>query len=120
MTTPRLLATLGIALLLAGCTVFGQDPVSGYLVTYIQTPYTIDLNNTPVMPQCGEGSILRIREPFSGYGIYTELNTNAVADIAREHGLETVYFADLRTFSLFNIWRSQTLTLYGKPAVPRD
>jgi len=105
---------IGMTLLLGGCALFGQDPVSGYLVTSIHTPYTVDINNTPVVTGSGNGSILRIREPFSGYGVYTELNTNAIADIANQHGMRKVYFADMETFSLFNIWRTQTLTIYGE------
>lgn len=110
----RYLGLLVLPGLLVGCTVLGQDPVSGYLVTAIKTPYTVDLDNTPVALSTGEGTILRIREPFSGYGIYTELNSNAIADIARQHHLNKVYFADLETFSLLNIWRTQTLIIYGE------
>jgi len=101
-------------LLLTGCTFFGQAPITGYLLTSTATPYTLDLNNTPVVTGAGEGTILRIREPFSGYGLYTELNSNAIADIAANHGMQKVYFADLENFSLFNIWRTQTLILYGE------
>jgi len=110
----RLLSLLGSLLLLTGCSFFGQDPVFGYIVTSTTTPYTLDLNNTPVVTDSHEGSILRIREPFTGYGVYTELNSNAIADIAAVHGLQRVYFADLKTFSLFNIWRTQTLIVYGE------
>ena len=101
-------------LLLTGCTILGQDPIAGYLVTHTTVPYTADLHDTPFTGDGRGNTIVRIRKPFSGYGIYTELNSNAIGDIGREHGLETVYFADLQTFSLFSVWRSQTLILYGE------
>jgi len=98
--------------------VLGQDPLPGLLVTYTTVPYTLDLDDTPVVDGSGRSSIVRIREPFTGIGIYTEINSNAIADIAQKHGLEKVYFADLKTFSLFSIWRTHTLILYGEPARP--
>lgn len=110
----RYLGLLAALCLLSGCALFGQDPVSGYLLTTTKTPYTLDLNQTPVVANASEGTILRIREPFSGYGVYTELSSNAIADIASAHGLQRVYFADLETFSLFNVWRTQTLIIYGQ------
>ena len=77
-------------------------------------PYTTDLNNTPVPDSSASSSIVRIREPFTQAGVYTELNSNAIADIGRENGLETVYFADMKTFSIFSVWRTQTLVIYGE------
>ncbi len=103
-----------IGLPLCGCSVLGQDPVSGYLFTSMTVPYSVDLNNTPVPDRSGSGSIVRIREPITQAGLYTELNTNAIADIGRKYGLEKVYFADMKTFSIFSVWRTQTLILYGE------
>ena len=77
-------------------------------------PYSIDLDNTPVSDASGKSTILRIREPFTDLGIYTELNSNAIGDIARKNGLEKVYFADLETFSIFSVWRTNTLVIYGE------
>ena len=105
---------LAAALLLSGCSVLGQDPISGYLVTNTTVPFTLDLDNTPVTSTKGESAIVRIREPFTNVGVYTELNTTAIGDIARENGLQKVYFADLKTFSIFSIWRTHTLVIYGE------
>ena len=109
----RVISSL-LLLTLCGCAIAGQDPLTGYLITSTTTPFTSDLNHTQVVAGGEKGSILRIREPFSGYGIYTELDSNAIADIASLNGLHTVYFADLETFSVFNVWRNQTLVIYGK------
>jgi len=108
------LLLLAAALLLGGCAVAGQDPITGYLVTNTTVPYTLDLDNTPVTAASGKSTIVRIREPFTNVGVYTELNSNAIGDIARENGLQKVYFADLETFSIFSIWRSHTLIIYGE------
>lgn len=110
----RLIPVLLAAALLPGCAVLGEDPIRGILFTSTTVPYTVDLDATPVPKTSGAGSIVRIREPITDFGIYTELNTNAIGEIARKHGLETVHFADLKTFSLFSVWRTHTLIIYGE------
>ena len=110
----RLLLISLLAILLSGCAVLGQDPITGYLVTNTVVPYTLDLDETPVVEGRGEGSIIRIREPFTNIGLYSEVSTNAIGEIARERGLQKVYFADLETFTIFSIWRSHTLVIYGE------
>ncbi len=107
------LAVLAATVLLCGCSRLGRDPVSGYLYTNITVPYSVDLDNTPVSDLQGKSSVLRIREPLTDLGVYTELNSNAIGDIARKNGLKKVYFADLETFSLFSVWRTRTLVIYG-------
>ena len=105
---------LATSLLLSGCAVLSDDPLVGYIYTNKVIPYTEELNNTPVATASGKSSIVRIQEPFSDLGIYTELNTNAIGEIARENGFKNVHYADLESFSLFRIWRSQTLIIYGE------
>ena len=108
------LTLLAASHLFGGCAVLDPNDISGLIVTNTVTPYTLDLNNTPVTDSKGESSIVRIREPFTGAGVYTELKTNAIGDIARENGLQRVYFADLETFSVLGIWRTDTLVIYGE------
>ena len=69
--TGRLIASLLLLLLLSGCSRFGRDMVSGYLYTNITVPYSVDLDNTPVSTLSGKNSVVRIREPFTDFGIYT-------------------------------------------------
>jgi len=114
---PLMLIILAGALILGGCSRFGQDAVTGYLYTNTRVPYSIDLNNTPVSELNGQSSVLRIKEPLTSLGLYTELSSNAIGDIARKNGMQKVYFADLETFSLFSIWRTQTLVIYGEKTV---
>ncbi len=108
------LALLTTTLLLCGCSRFGQDPVNGYLYTNTTVPYSADLDNTPAGDAIGKSKVFRIRDPFTNLGVYTEINTNAIGDIARNNGISKVYYADLETFSIFSIWRTQTLVIYGE------
>ena len=95
--------------LLGGCSL-----LTGMVFTHIRVPYTTDLHSTPVTDIHSNGMIIRIEEPVSGYGLYTEFNSNAIGDIAKKHGLSKVYFADLETFNILGIWKHEKLHIYGE------
>ena len=92
----------------------GCSSLKGMVFTHIRKPYTIDLHNTPVTNIHANGIIIHIEEPVSGYGFYTEFNSNAIGDIAKKHGLKKFYFADLETFSILGIWKHEKLHIYGE------
>ena len=78
-------------------------------------PLTWDLDATPVprdMPR--DAKIIEVREPISGLGINARLNANAIGEIARAHGMKTLYFADQERFSILGIWTSHKVILYGR------
>lgn len=77
-------------------------------------PYKSDLHNTPVTNIHANGIIIHIEEPVSGYGLYTEFNSNAIGDIAKKHGLTKVYFADVEIFNVLGIWKHEKLHIYGE------
>ena len=77
-------------------------------------PFKTDLLNTPVKDTQASGIIIHIQEPVSGYGLYTEFNSNAIGDIAKKHGLTKVYFADLEIFNVLGIWTHERLHIYGE------
>jgi hypothetical protein len=87
----------------------------GLIYTNIRLPLTEDLDHTPV-PQFDPGSarILEIKEPFTGLGIYARVHSNAIGDIARENGMQTLYFADQEIFSILGVWKTHRTLLYGK------
>jgi hypothetical protein len=65
------LATL-IALMTTGCGAVvknGHAVLVGAVYTRVKFPLTADLNRTPAAVGTGEGKIIRIKEPLSGYGI---------------------------------------------------
>jgi len=96
-------------LLLGGC-----SPLTGRVFTHIRVPYTRDLDNTPVTNIHANGLIIHIEEPVSGYGLYTEFNSNAIGDIAKKHGITKVYFADIEIFNILGIWQHEKLHIYGE------
>lgn len=109
------LTGLGLVLMIvAGCSA-GNPLLRGPVFTWVKIPMTTDLNRTPVLLEERQyGSILHIEEPFSGYGMYAEIDTNGVGAIARKHGLKTIYFADREIFSILGVWRTETVHVYGE------
>lgn len=87
----------------------------GLIYTNVKSPLTRDLNNTPVPDNLArKGKIIEIREPFTGLGLNARMDSNAIGEIARKHGIKELYFADQEYFSLFGIWTSHTVRLYGR------
>ena len=103
-----------IPLLLTGCGLAPRSAISGYIYEHYRKPYTVDLKNTPVAWKSGGGKVVEIQEPFSGYGVSAEFNSNAVGDIARENGISRVYWADMEYFNVLGIWKEQRLYIYGE------
>lgn len=98
--------------MVAGC---ATGPLKGFVYTNVKSPLTRDVGLTPVPDQLPmEGRIIEIKEPFSGVGMYARVNSNAIGDIAKKNGIETLYFADQHIFSILGIWTSYKVTLYGK------
>jgi len=104
-------------LLLGGCSAFDQfvgGAPTGKIFTHIRVPYTRNLDNTTVTNIHANGLIIHVEEPISGYGLYTEFNSNAIGDIAKSHGLTKVYFADMEIFDVLGIWHHERLHIYGE------
>jgi hypothetical protein len=111
---PRRTATpwIFVFLLMSGCS---SSPMPGLIYTRLKCPLTWDLHDTPV-PQTipRHAKIIEISEPFTGLSINARLKSNAIGEIAREHGLATLYFADQEYFSVLGIWTYQKVILYGE------
>lgn len=56
----------------------------------------------------------KVKSPLGDGQISAEWNTSVIAKAAREAGIEQIYYADKRTFSvLFGLYRRETLIIYG-------
>jgi hypothetical protein len=87
----------------------------GLIYTHVKIPLTRNLNDTPFAAPAGaSGNIVIIKEPFTGYGIYTEMYSNAIGDIAKQNGLQKVHFADQEIHSILGIWTSSTVYIHGE------
>ena len=120
MSTKRLFVFVFLfptLLIFPGCLTFGKmgsGSLKGYGFKFIRVPLTMNLDNTPFSILQSNGKIIKIEEPFSGYGFYAEFNSNAIGDIAKKHGLKKVYFADLEIFSILGIFEYKEVHIYGE------
>ena len=99
---------------LSGC---GTGPLVGLVYTSVKLPLTVDLKSTP-LPAYPPGSdrTIEIKEPFTGLGLYARVSSNALGDIARQYGVDPLYFADQEVFSILGIWKTHRVFLYGEKA----
>ncbi len=61
-----------------------------------------------------EAKIIEIAEPITGLGINTRLSSNAIGEMAAQHGITKLYFADQQKFSVLGIWKYHKVVLYGE------
>ncbi|MCU0726864.1 MAG: hypothetical protein MUE73_13920 [Planctomycetes bacterium] len=113
----RLLALLLLALLASGCIApLGTGPrsLTGLVFTLHTIPLTEDLDDDAVVVVHRNSDTRQIREPISGAGLSATWHTNALGDIAREHGLTHLDYADIETLSVLGIWTQETVHLFGR------
>lgn len=93
------------ALLLTGC-------VYGGLYTHTVVPLTFNRDPTEVARSQGQatGDIQQIQ-----FYVAVLVGENGIGDVAKKHGIETVYYADTETRSvLFGLWREDIIHVYGR------
>ena len=75
------------------------------------------MNRTPnpTDVRVGEIDSQRLSEPVTGLDIRVEVNSNALGDAAKQNGIDTMYYADIRRQSiLLGIWEKNTIILKGQ------
>lgn len=113
ISVTRTLAVLSIGavlLLACGC-------VRGRLYSNLTYPLDTDFSNTPVFSkekETANGSIQHIRIPLNAYQIDVVWDSNAIGDIARRRGIETIHYADLQTLNVLGLLKTYTVHIYGE------
>jgi len=97
---------LVVIIFTTGC---GHISPRGAIYTHITTPLDINLSQTPSGTDDGEGDI----KHFS-YRVHVMWDSNAIGDIAKRNGLETIYFADLETLKILGLWNRYTVHVHGR------
>ena len=90
-------------LVLAGCT------PRGLLYTHIKTPLDINMFQTPADGKSLHGDLKHIH-----FFVNVLYDSSGIGDIAKQNGIETVYFIDLEKLSILSIWNQYTVHVYGK------
>lgn len=102
----RLALVQALTLLLTGC-VF-----QGGLYSHTVAPLTFNRNPTEVARSRSQatGDIQQIQ-----FYVSVLVGENGIGDVAKKHGIETVYYADTETRSvLFGLWREDIIHVYGR------
>jgi hypothetical protein len=108
----RLVAPLPLLLTttLSGCGVISR----GLLYTDITQPLCKDARGTQLGEKKASGSSKKIEIPTARVDIAAEWDSRAIGEIARKHGLKTVYGCDIRRQSyVLGIWRKDEVIIYG-------
>lgn len=107
-----LMLTAILMVCLAGC---GTGPLVGLVYTRVKLPLTRDLKAAPMPAQPpGSKHTIEIKEPFTGFGMYARVNSNALGDIARQNGMTQLYFADQEVFSILGVYKTHRVILHGE------
>ncbi len=99
-------AFLFVVLLIVSLTGCGM----GLLYTHTISPLDLNSNQTPLVIESEEGDVKHLSYSL----VDVQWDSNAIGDIARENGIETVYFADIEFFSILGIWTQDTVHIYGR------
>ena len=111
----RSVRLIGAVLLTVAFAACSTAPLVGMVYTNVRLPLTTDLAATPVPAnRPWTDRIIEIKEPLTGAGIYTRVNINAIGAIARENGVDPLYFADQEIFNILGVWKTHRVMLYGE------
>lgn len=95
---------------ITGCGVISR----GIIYTDTIQPLCKDVRGTTLGTQVASGSSKRIEIPTTRVDIGAEWDSRAIGDIAKAHGISTVYGCDSRRQSvLLGLWRKDEVIIYG-------
>ncbi len=98
-------------LLLAGCS--NSLLFSNGLFMHTVEPLTFNREATKLRETEREAKG-RINQ-FQSAAISVRLGKNGLGDIAKEHGINTIYYADIERWSvLFGLWSQDVVHVYGR------
>ena len=87
-----------------------KRPPMGLIYSHTVTPLDLNLKETRQGPKQGSGDI----KHFSYTYITFMWDSNAIYDIAKKQGMETIYYADLETLRILGLWRQYKVHIYGR------
>lgn len=121
----RACTALFLALSCGGCisqlfpTVEPSPPVGGFLYTDVSFPLTENHRGEPLTPPLGKGDVKSIHYPLSA--VRVSWDSNAIGEIAKQNGIEKIYFADMHVFSVFfGLWNQYEVRIVGETAPKKE
>jgi len=93
----RLLILLGCCLVLPGC-----------IYSHTVTPLTTDFISTPTGDESSSGDIKQVT-----FYVSVTWDVNGIGAIAREYGINEIYYADIEQLRVLGYWKQQRVRVYG-------
>lgn len=90
--------------------------IFGGIYSHTISPLTVNPDRTEVKEGIkeGRGRVNQISYPLTA-GMSIRLGKNGLGDIAKEHSMSTIYYADMERWSiLFGLWSSEVVHIYGR------
>ena len=111
MRSPRIVVTAALACLplLSGC-------MTGHIYQHTFEPLSTNFDRTPACTGTGQSDIDHLHIPLSSIDIDVLWDSNAIADAAKQGGIEEICYADFEEFSILGVWNEYTVHVYGHPA----
>jgi len=81
---------------------------AGLIYTHKTVPLDVNYRSTETTERTAKSDTRHFR-----YYIQVDWNSNAIGEIAREHGFEEVRYADLETLSVLGVWTQRWVHVYG-------
>jgi hypothetical protein len=95
-------AVLSTALALPGC-------LSGAIYSHVTVPLDANFDATPVY----RGEASDSWKTFQYYG-RIDWGSTGLAEVAREHGMKRLYYADVETLTILRFWTQRWVHVYGE------
>lgn len=88
----------------------------GGIYSHTVQPLTINRESTDIIKDMNEGTgrITQIDYPITA-GLSARVGKNGLGQIAKEHGMTTIYYADLEQWNaLFGLWPMEVVHISGQ------
>ncbi len=88
---------------------------SSCIYSHTVTPLTVNFQNTPSGDTSGTGNTKTLT-----YYVDIKWDINGIGAVAKENGIDEIYYADLETLRILGYWRQDWVHVYGGSASPDD
>jgi hypothetical protein len=84
------------------------------LYTNAVVPYSAKFNATQAGAKRCVLNDYQVKDPVTGFSIYTEWTTSYILNEARKAGIQEIHYMDMKTLSILNgLYKRESLIIYG-------
>lgn len=94
----RLVVSAALCLLLSGC-----------IYSHTVVPLMTDFDSTPAGSTRKSGDVKTVK-----FYVSVEWDENGIGTIAKKHGIDEIYYADIETTRIFTFWKRRRVHIYGR------